>query len=830
MGAGGRRRARWVCAYACLGVLLLGPCGAQHDPPYCSTGPIPRELNRTRYQLGPDLDSGVNFLSAFVQSFLGTVQPNPFPEELLLQLVRDASAAKIQDTVKKVLTYEVGFLVCAAIGILYIVLMPLVGFFFACCRCCGNCGGHMYQEQTQSVHCRRRGLYWVTLVVTVIILAGNICMFRSNQSMADSVDRSLIQSNSSLDNLQTYLHAVPEQIHTVVNESVLTVDAVINRLNAIGQFLGTAIRDALVGPLTPALDSVREMSRVVNDTSRLLAQANVSLQNLTPGLDALQSDLTAAKNNISKTLKSPQCENCQPHLQELNKVDLSGDFTVPHLAELQAAVDEVTRADLHSKVKEGQEFLDSIPQRVENETRGTVQSVRQQLDDIKAQIAQVTQDIPLNSLTDVSAQIEEVRGYINRYSPEAKAVKRYSWIVGVVLSCAILLVVLCNIMGLLLGPVGLRPKADPTERSGTANCGGLFLMAGVGFSFLFSWLFMLVVLILFLLGGNAYTLVCEPWQSKQLLQIIDTPGLIPSLQLSETLGLKTNLTITGIYNDCRQDSSLWNTLHLEEVINLNEFLNVSQYTEDIQKAFEKNSISLPTITLLDSDARTQLKKFSSMAGDVDFSSVTEQINNFSRTNLNTTASLLSQLAEGQQDATVKAELQQEADELRRIQAELEVKIFPQVWDLNLTIQHLGAKASEMNGTVGNLLRTVDAAQDFVNGNTSAIVKSESQAFLDCQMTYFTAYADWANRTITQQVGRCGPVAGAVDAVEIMVCSYVVESVNAFWFSLGWCMIFLIPSIILSVKLAKFYRRMKHTDVYENQIMMNHFPRATLKPY
>lgn len=37
--------------------------------------------------------------------------------------------------------------------------------------------------------------------------------------------------------------------------------------------------------------------------------------------------------------------------------------------------------------------------------------------------------------------------------------------------------------------------------------------------------------------------------------------------------------------------------------------------------------------------------------------------------------------------------------------------------------------------------------------------------------------------------------------------------NAFWFSLGWCTVFLLPSIILAVRLAKFYRRMHIADVY-----------------
>lgn len=42
---------------------------------------------------------------------------------------------------------------------------------------------------------------------------------------------------------------------------------------------------------------------------------------------------------------------------------------------------------------------------------------------------------------------------------------------------------------------------------------------GVGFSFIFSWLLMLLVLITFVLGGNTYALLCESWRSQQLFQV-----------------------------------------------------------------------------------------------------------------------------------------------------------------------------------------------------------------------------------------------------------------------------------------------------------------------
>lgn len=155
-------------------------------------------------------------------------------------------------------------------------------------------------------------------------------------------------------------------------------------------------------------------------------------------------------------------------------------------------------------------------------------------------------------------------------------------------------------------------------------------------------------------------------------------------------------------------------------------------------------------------------------------------------------------------------------------------IIPQIENLNSTIRSLESTTEQINGTVEEVLSNVGAAQDFLNINTTQIVKTESKTFLDCQLSYFVNYADWANITITQQVGRCGPVAGAVDSAEVILCSYIVESLNAFWFSLGWCLIFFIPSIIFSIKLAKYYMRMKFSDVYDNGLIMRNIPRAQMK--
>lgn len=189
---------------AWIGALFLGSSLAQPPADSCPTGVTPSNLTQPKYQSVPGADTG--FMSGVVQSFLHTVQPNPFPKDLLVNLLEENGNIYNDDkTIREVLLYEVGFLVCAAIGIVYIILMPLVGFCLACCRCCGHCGGHMYQKQTKAVHCHRRGFYWATLLTTLVILSGNICMFFSNQFLKGSVEDSSVELNNTLDNLQTYL-------------------------------------------------------------------------------------------------------------------------------------------------------------------------------------------------------------------------------------------------------------------------------------------------------------------------------------------------------------------------------------------------------------------------------------------------------------------------------------------------------------------------------------------------------------------------------------------------------------------------------------------------
>ncbi|XP_014824147.1 PREDICTED: prominin-1-A-like [Poecilia mexicana] len=503
-------------------LLLLGSSSAQGDSAQlsCPAAEVTQNITQPQYNGVLNKNTDVVSLVPFVHSFLYTVQPHPFPERLFLEIIKDPQQVQSnKELMTEILTYEVGFLVCIAIGILYIVLMPIIGFFVACCRCCGNCGGKMYQKQTSSTNSLRRTLCFSLFAITIIILAGNICMFRSNEDLKESVNQSPLQLSNALGDMHSFLLSVPQQVNNVVNESYRTVEEITRNLDDIGRQLGEKIQQRFRGTLDPALQSVKLLHNDCLTTNDQLDQLNSSLAHLQSSIDRTQANITVVRDRLTQMLSRPECKGCHNLTADMKKLTLNITISTASLNKFQSAVNEVIKADLLSEISEAEKFFNTIPEIVTNETETLVKNSKNQLSNIKKQVMPITQDLPLSALDDASKTIIQLQSDINTHFPEEKALENIRWSVCLALCFVILLVVVCNILGLIVGPLGLSPKVNPTNRSMTSNCGGIFLMMSAGFSFLFSWLFMILVLVFFLLGGNMYTLICRPWDNGQLLQV-----------------------------------------------------------------------------------------------------------------------------------------------------------------------------------------------------------------------------------------------------------------------------------------------------------------------
>ncbi|XP_028352952.2 prominin-2 isoform X1 [Physeter macrocephalus] len=430
-----------------------------------------------------------------------------------------------------------------------------------------------------------------------------------------------------------------------------------------------------------------------------------------------------------------------------------------------------------------------------------------------------------------SQALEEMEQSSRPYLKEVQRYEKYRWIVGCVLCSVVLLVVVCNLLGLNLGIWGLCKREDPSHSEAKGEAGARFLMVGVGFGFLFAAPLILLAFTTFLLGGNVQTLVCRSWESGELYEFADTPGNLPSsMNLSQLLGLKKNLSVLLAYQQCKQGAALWTVLQLNDSYDLEKHLDISQYTAKLQQELQKLKVDVKNLDLLSPAARQDLEALqSSGLESIHYPGFLVEIQ---KPVVNISVEKLAQELEGlsqtQGNTVLGQQLQKEAQGLRNLHQEKLLLQQRLVAKLNLSVHALASSAPLLQLETSDVLDRVTHLKGELPTWATRILKNESECFLTREMGYFSQYVAWVREEVTQRIATCQPLSTALDNGRVILCDMVADPWNAFWFCLGWCTFFLIPSIIFAVKTSKYFRpirkRLSSTSSEETQLF--HIPRVT----
>ncbi|XP_024125144.1 prominin-1-A isoform X6 [Oryzias melastigma] len=825
-------------------------------------GYVPAGVYETlaHYEPGP-----IGILFHLVQTFLRAVQPNAFPHDLIVKLAKDKFGA-IQTEYQKpeniVLTlqaiyYEIGFLVCAAVGLLFAILMPLVGLFFCMCRCCDNCGGEMHQRQRKNADCRRGLLGTLLFSTSLVITIGVLCSYASNQNLSSQVKNIRRLVNSNMRDLHTFANDTPMQIDYLISQYATAKNKVIYDLNNIGPLLGGRIHQELHKEVHPALDQVLNMAGAMRETREALENVSVSLVVLQEGTGKLSSDLSRVRSSINRTLSHPDCHDeesdattvqlCSSIRQSLPQLQIGANFTrLPNVNSQLERINEVVKTDLSAVVQRGFSSLNDTPHMVIEQTRSVVDSVQSLVDGIGNNISSFSKVFPVQSfLSNYTIFISHAHAKIEDYYPEIDKIDFYRWIGCIALCCMVVLVLAFNYLGLLCGTLGYDKHASPTTRGCISNTGGTMLMAGVGFSFIFSWVLMGVVTILFLAGGNMEKLVCEPFHNKELFKVVDTPYLINPEWKNFIPGYLYNdseleLTVESLYSTCKQNRGIYSAMHLDKIFNMSSYLNTTVFTKDVVDKLERVKIDLRGIILLEAEGKQNLRDFSEVGlSEINYADYLEEVNKGV-----TEVDLLSftRELESQADLMPRGPLQtalknhvgtlQQIHRQQVLPMEQTMKYVRARSALNQSIRFLERTASDLSNKVIAVLDAVEAAQYLISQNVTLLINQETRKYTATIIGYFHQYIEWVKASLAMEVAPCKPFSNILDTAEIMSCSFLVDSMNVFWMGLGCSTLFLLPSVIFAVKLAKYYRRMDTEDVYDDiptYDTMNRFPRASAPP-
>ncbi|XP_007449890.1 PREDICTED: prominin-1 [Lipotes vexillifer] len=790
---------------------------------------------RDSYEAGP---AGIFF--QIVHIFLHMVQPNAFPEDILRKVVQkefdlstDYEKPENVVLILKIIYYEIGIIICAVLGLLFIILMPLVGFVFSLCRCCNKCGGEMHQRQKKNGAALKSYFTLSLLVICIFISIGIICGFVASQHIRTHIEKTRKLSESNFNDLRTLLNATPGQIDYVLDQYTTTKARAFSDLDNIKLLLGGGIFEQLKPRVAPVLDDIKAMAEEIQETRESLVEVNSILTDMRQLSANLSNSLSNVKRNLEQALTDPMCSvhpvmtTCSNIMNSLSLLDDSIDFDqLPSLDEQIGNLNDILQTNLSSLVQKSYRSFSAIPGIVQNETVNVVSDVKMTLDSIGSDIKNISKNIPIQvTLSNFIRYLNDTENYIHRHLPTLEEYDSYRWLGSLVVCCLLTLIVIFYCLGLLCGTYGYDQNATPTRRGCVSNTGGIFLMVGVGFSFFFCWLLMTIVVLTFVVGGNVEKLVCEPYQNKMLFQVLDTPYLLNADWRYYLSGMVFNkpdihLTFEQVYSDCKENKGIYATLKLENTYNISEHLSIKEHTGNINNNFENMNIRIDNIVLLDEAGRRNLMDFSSSGIDkIDYGAFMAATGkNPTKVNLLSFANDLEVKANHLPPGNLKQTLKNNAGILRNIHRDEIIPLQKLMSAVHQKLKELQQKSGGLGVKVANIILFLDSAQDFITNRISTIIAEESKKYGNTIMSYFEHYLQWVKISITEKMAACKPVATALDsAIDVFLCSYIIDPLNLFWFGIGKATAFLLPAIIFAVKLAKYYRRMDSEDVYEDGV-------------
>ncbi|KAJ7305266.1 hypothetical protein JRQ81_011181 [Phrynocephalus forsythii] len=774
------------------------------------------------------LPGSLDPLYSFVRMSLDVIQQNAFPTELLRDALNDPPSVRTS----QILQYQTGYIICATVAILYFVALPATGLSICCCRRHRRCGGRI-KAYRRSLLCQRNLLMFGLLLTTLVILGGVICAFAANQKVKEEMGPGAQDALNTLQALRHHVNGIPQGVQWAVAQFAVPKDQILHDLNNISWSIGSTIHLVLKGTVYSAMAAMKARVQDLQNSQDHLQALNATVLTLIRHQEELEATLKDRKHRVVSLLEHPRCTYCVSALGRAQNLEAEANYRkVPSVERVLKTLHGLPKADFSEIIHQANSSFNSIPELAVVKMAELIRDLKVEVEKATKKIQSVADGFPISDHSRPMAEaLMKTENSSRPYLKEVKRYEQYRWIAGIVACTVVLLIVLCNILGLSLGAYGLAMREDPSDYESRGEAGAKLLITGVGFSFLFSWLLMPLVFGTFLVGGNMQTLVCKPWANQEIYKFIDTPGnLPPSMNVTEHLGLRRDLNLTAAYQQCKNGASFCDVLPLERSYNLNEHLDVAKYTAEFQKRPDSFEIRFQEIVLLNADGKKDLETFrDSKVDQIDIAGFTTEIRKpVVKTSLVGLAVELEGLSKVQSDRSLAERLAEEARNLRKIQNMTVLPVEGLVENLKTHVQFLSAMAPGLQALINGTLSQISQAEALVPVESQKILRQELACFVRKEVGYISQYLDWLRIVLTEDVTSCQPFSTALDNGRVILCDRIIDPWNAFWFSLGCCTLFLIPSIFFAIKIIKHFRPIRHRLVStgSEETYPFHIPRVT----
>lgn len=809
----------------------VGKCPTGDNPnniTWCSTGEDTFKSNLD----GKYDDKGLQPWYNLGVSFIGTVLGKDAELYAIILKAKDGSinSAFIKDDIA--LGYAVGLLVCCAFGILFCILMPIVGFCFCCCRCCGKCGGDMMQMDDPGNACKRAVFAIILLIITLLMLSGVLLTFVCNDRMSNSLDAFKTTGNNVIDEAKGFIGRTLKDVDKVIDEFQFSVGNI--KTDISDQGVQSQVGDPVFNEISPIvkdpIEKVKDLSAETKTMSNQLNIINNNTKSLQASSKALQTKLNTIKNKLDPIVTS--CAGAGLTCPDTSSLTLDADFNnVPNITAELDSVQDIVNNDFAGAAEEGFERFKEIPKTLINKTRDARQDITKFIGEAQKQVNDLVSNLSSSVNNTVYKNLDSGRESLDKYIAEGKVFDKYRWYAGVGLTCILLLIMVLLGLGLMCGVCGYDKEAVPTTRGSVSNMGGLSLMAAVGFCFIFASFLMLLTTICLIIGAPLQK-VCEGLENdgfyKHVLDTKDFMGAGKGYLLGELLyqNGSIDLTIHGILESCRANKPIYDAAKVKYKINIKEKFNIKKLMGDtVDKALEDLNTNLTDQEILTPEAETNLGNLSKTGVEnIDFEKfLNETQKSITKVNLTEFAGNVSKMAEGFQ----KARQYDNGNKSMNISIDLINLDQVTVAEMKAKSVELDKNVKQLNDIGGNLknkskavLDSARSAETYVQDQAGEKIKKVVQTYADRVLGWGYQFTDHLQDVLENDLAKCKPVSNIHDAMISAICKEAVYPFNGFWLAIGFCLFFFIPAIIFSVKLAKHYRRMNYESDFDQAYDQN----------
>ncbi|XP_064383670.1 prominin-1-like isoform X2 [Halichondria panicea] len=788
------------------------------------------------------IDFGMDSLDGYYMlagSFIDTVRPGPLPYDIITPVVAQlispssmnngSSGGQGVDSdaiITQVVTWLTPVLVVVGLGVVLALLFPLTGCCFCCWRCGGKCGAKNYKHTNKKELAKCLTLSIIFLAGNLLLLFGIILGFLSNVTLSTALKRYPNTLRNAMTDSVNYINGTFNEVLFLADDGLNTVlDRVKTDIQDAGTVLGNPLQTSLEEQLNPFINTSEALFSNVNSVSEDLMNLNETIREIESLSNQLNDSLLqlqeAIANLTSACMGNSTCVNGVPSFQA---TDVTVQIDTAQLDDGLATLNNVDINSTRALITSGTSIINNISNIIDQQLSNFSIPSISALDSITTLITNLQQTVAqeVGSNGTINGIIDLAAGYIELGDG-------YRYIAFVVLFLAIFLIWLVFTIGMLCGVFGYSPKTSPYDRSAVSNCGAKLLFLGVAICFVVCGLLLILTSLTFLLSTTGQKLCNDisPPEYTALERIADDPQVwggytlvgffLQSTSLGPGLGnISANVSVSEILKRCEQNEPLYDALQVKSFFDINSLMMlVSNLTSQINIGDDFGSMFMySSDDFLPSEMRTDFENLAdNISTSFNLTTITELLNTSSidGLDLEEISSNLTSLADylgmmGFEEAVnrtlaIRDNLIRSDVNITLMALQLEMgSVQDDVSSLNQSVALIGSQVQQ----------TFGALDTFLNA-TAPIVNMEVGSYTDQLFDYINGFVDYTVDLVENEVGKCEPLSIVFRAVHNNFCVETLNGLNGFWFSIGWCVLFLIP-IVISAAMVTTYLRKSKTDI------------------